>query len=204
MFWLQVTLPESRTFGCMVNTKGPHGMLSWNISIQGNSVVRCVCACVLFHHYGAPKGHQNCLFHTLWVNLDTVIGNTCSTSSKSMSQTWSVCLFANCKIINREHCGSSFSPYFHNTRAQCLPENKWKLDCFCYYLFLCPEITGCLPRLDPRFFPGFLEICKIFLWELFSQIFQFFHRVLLFYQITIIITCCCHYNCFGVFLLNNK
>lgn len=91
MFWLQVTLPESRTFGCMVNTKGPHGMLSWNISIQGNSVVRCVCACVLFHHYGAPKGHQNCLFHTLWVNLDTVIGNTCSTSSKSMSQTWSVC-----------------------------------------------------------------------------------------------------------------
>lgn len=110
MFWLQVTLPESRTFGCMVNTKGPHGMLSWNISIQGNSVVRCVCACVLFHHYGAPKGHQNCLFHTLWVNLDTVIGNTCSTSSKSfctllhLNEPNMVCLHTIFKLSKHDVC----------------------------------------------------------------------------------------------------
>lgn len=112
MFWLLVTLPESRNSGCMVNTKGPHGMLSWNISIQGNSVARCVCvrACVLFHHCGAPKGHQNCLFHTLSVNLDTVIGNTCSTSSKSfctllhLNEPNMVCLHKIFKLSKHDVC----------------------------------------------------------------------------------------------------
>lgn len=88
-----------------------------------------------------------------------------------------------------------FTTHGHNVFQK--TSGNWIAFVIIYFYVLRSQVV--YRGLIPDFSLVSLKYVKSFFENCFLKSFNSFTEGFFFYQITIIITCCCHYNCFGVF-----